>query len=519
MQLQIAIAFALLLWWPVGEFAPFAIGTQNGPNYPPLITDPGWVLTFVWGKLVAVALVAQLFSWITLHRLNRLSTGKSKTITRFHRLSSLLRLILLIGLAADLFLTTYPHLLKGQTWLQAIPGLPQLLTLVPYLSGLILIWWIAYPVEQSTRFSFSPVRKWQRSDYVIFNIRHHMLIVALPLAFIVLTYATTNRYRNWLIESLKTPWAPEIILGLVAVGIFVASPVLLRRIWATTPLPDGPLRTKLLKLCNHIGLRVAEILVWHTDGVMVNAAVVGLVPRMRYILLSDTLLETMTDEEIEAVFGHEAGHVRHHHIQFFLLFAVVSMLIVSGIMELLSNMNHLGYPQWQLSPEVIEMIGIGSIIPIWGIFFGWMSRRFEQQADIAGAGCAAPMEGETRCSLPCVVHDEPKQQSADLVCATGTRVFVNALRKVATLNGIPINERSWRHSSIAYRIRFLTSLSGDPKLTLRFLRSIRWIKSGLIVSCLIGLVISAIYIWHHPGYRSEVTKSLIEPIKKLLKQS
>ena len=96
------------------------------------------------------------------------------------------------------------------------------------------------------------------------------------------------------------------MLGLVAVAIFLASPVLLRRIWSTTPLPDGPLRTKLLKLCNRIGLRVAEILIWHTDGVMVNAAVVGLVPRMRYILLSDTLLEAMTEDEIEAVFGHEA---------------------------------------------------------------------------------------------------------------------------------------------------------------------------------------------------------------------
>ena len=61
-------------------------------------------------------------------------------------------------------------------------------------------------------------------------------------------------------------------------------------------------------------LRYREILLWHTENNMGNAAVVGLVPRLRYILLSDLLLETMDDRQIEAVFAHEIGHIVHEDV-------------------------------------------------------------------------------------------------------------------------------------------------------------------------------------------------------------
>ena len=79
-----------------------------------------------------------------------------------------------------------------------------------------------------------------------------------------------------------------------------------------------------------MGLNYRRILIWESDGMVVNAAVMGLFRPVRYILLSDGLLEMMDDAKIEAVFGHEAGHVKCRHIEFYLLFAVLSMLIVGG---------------------------------------------------------------------------------------------------------------------------------------------------------------------------------------------
>jgi len=56
----------------------------------------------------------------------------------------------------------------------------------------------------------------------------------------------------------------------------------------------------------------------------------GLFAPLRYVMLSDGLLESMEDEKIEAVFGHEVGHVKLRHMEFFLVFAIASMFAVGG---------------------------------------------------------------------------------------------------------------------------------------------------------------------------------------------
>jgi STE24 endopeptidase len=501
MHLQVVLAFALLLWWPEGD--PAAA----------LITDPAMVALFVWGKLPFFGAIALSICQVTRHRLSGNATSTQRVLSRYHRASFVLRLMALGGIAADLFLTSWPAMLNRQTWLSYLPGLAQFIALAPYLLALVLTWWLLYPAEHATRDSISQPSRQARWRYIIFNIRHQVLIVALPLGIILVAYEATRLHRNWFVRVIGSPWAPEAVLVLVAIVLFILSPVMLRRVWATSPLPDGPLRRKLLQLCDRIGLRVREILIWHSDGLMVNAAVMGLFPRVRYILLSDSLLDSMTDEEIEAVFGHEAGHVRHHHIQYFLLFAIASMLICSGVMECLTRLAQTGQPRWQFGPETIQAIGLASVIPVWGIAFGWISRRFERQADIFGAACAAPPHSGDNCRLPCVIHDPSARPGNDAICATGARTFVQALRKVSLLNGIPPTERSWRHSSIASRIRFLTALSADPIMTRGFTRCVRRTKVVLVLACVVGLGFGAVYTWRHPGYRRAIEKSIIEPVR------
>ena len=59
---------------------------------------------------------------------------------------------------------------------------------------------------------------------------------------------------------------------------------------------------------------------------MANAAVIGLLPGWRYVLLSDRLIETMTDAEIEAVFAHELGHIVHNHMAWLVVFFAILIL-------------------------------------------------------------------------------------------------------------------------------------------------------------------------------------------------
>jgi STE24 endopeptidase len=226
----------------------------------------------------------------------------------------------------------------------------------------------------------------------------------------------------------------------------------------------------------------------------------------------------MTPQQIEAVFGHEAGHVRHRHMQHFLAFSFVGWLFVAALMEGLAHLSRNGAPTGGLSLSTIEAVGIVATVLFWGIGFGWVSRRFERQADLFGARCVTPDDGG--CAGPCSVHGDrdgsaseahsdgslspPLPRGDELaplspgtggarrgftdgrVCSTGTAIFASALDRVATLNGIPREEYSWRHSSIASRIRSLAALAGDPRTALQFDRRLRRLQTGLWIVAIVG---------------------------------
>src|SRR5262249_44676299 len=123
----------------------------------------------------------------------------------------------------------------------------------------------------------------------------------------------------------------------------------------------------------------SNILLWNTNGAVANAMVAGIIPQVRYVVLTDRLINDLTPDEVEAVFGHEVGHVKHHHMAFYLTFILISIGMLSGIATLLR------LDEWFKSNEdmaILPMIGIlgGYIF----VVFGFLSRRCERQADIFG---------------------------------------------------------------------------------------------------------------------------------------
>jgi STE24 endopeptidase len=260
------------------------------------------------------------------------------------------------------------------------------------------------------------------------------------------------------------------------------------------PLAPGAVRDRLEHLCRRLNLRCREILVWKSDGAMINAAVMGVIPPVRYILLSDALLTTMNPKQIEAVFGHEAGHVRHRHILHFLGLAFIGWLVVAILMETAAVLAQRADGTSALSGSVIQGMGVAATAIFWIVGFGWVSRCFERQADLFGARCATPPEAD--CTLPCSVHLDPgrKIEDGSRICATGAAVFASALDRVAGLNGIPRDEPSWRHSSIGSRLHFLASLAGDPGRARSFERQVRRIQFAIRAACLLG-AIATVWYW------------------------
>ena len=419
-----------------------------------------------------------------------------------HRATFALRVALLLGFGATVLLTRWPAWFAFGKITPPLQIVGDLITFSPFPVGAVAIWLGAFPVERALRVwslngspaaGDDPKPEWRLGNYLDFNLRHHILVVAVPMTLILFASDLTRAYQAVLQSWTGWFWAPDALLAVVALGVFLVSPLLLTRIWRTVPLKPGPVRQRLEEICARIGLRCRGILVWDSDNMMINAAVMGLFAPVRFVMLSDALLATMSIRQIEAVFGHEAGHVRNRHIQQFLVFAYVGWLLVVGVMELLARAAVGPAPILPFSSLSIEGVGIGVAGLFWGIGFGWLSRRFERQADVFGARCAMPAASE--CRLPCAVHPDSQAINSGQarICATGAAIFASALERVALLNGIPAHERSWRHSSIASRIRFLKSAAGDPNRSLSFERMIRRIKSIMLVVAVIGSIACLVY--------------------------
>lgn len=325
------------------------------------------------------------------------------------------------------------------------------------------------------------------------KIRHHILFLAIPMCVIVFAKHLIDQYdaanATWLITLPRDQIARGLVLqsalGTVSFVVLALAPVMLRYIWATERLPDGPLRTRFERTCERIGLRYREILLWHTHGMAVNAAVMGFVAPLRYIMVSDALLETMDDEEIEAVFGHEAGHVRHWHLPFFGVFAIVSMYVAGGATILTTILcQRFG---WSADPGMLQLVGLVSLLAMWLFGFSWLSRKFERQADLYGVRCVTP--DIKSCVQYCPVHGEQRRTG---LCISAVHLFGKTLGRIADLNGIPREAPSWRHGSIQSRCELLEHFASDAESLRRFDAYILKIKWGLIVLSLIGTVVAVI---------------------------
>lgn len=135
------------------------------------------------------------------------------------------------------------------------------------------------------------------------GLKHQVILViaVTSLAFGLFGAARLTRHWWWL-------------LGLVAsLGLVVSTavdPYRSRLYVDQTSLPEGSLRTRLTVMLDGASIPFSDIFVVHTGAksVRVQAAFAGTGPT-RTILLSDTLLETMTESEVVAAVAHEAGHV------------------------------------------------------------------------------------------------------------------------------------------------------------------------------------------------------------------
>jgi len=226
----------------------------------------------------------------------------------------------------------------------------------------------------------------------------------------------------------------------IMLALFAASlPWVLCNTWETEPLPLGPERDLLDAVSERAKFNGRRLFLWHTNFSMANAAIVGVFPAHRVVIFSDLLLSQLDLRQLASVYAHEIGHAKRGHVPIFAAWAFAALfgadLAASALVQ--------GEP-------VGTALILAASVAIWFLGFGWMSRRFELEADLFSlrlCGDAAPL--------------------------------IAALEQVS---GPHARARtSWRHFSTERRIEFLEAAQRDGKQAARLERRLSWIgRIGIV---------------------------------------
>jgi len=487
----------------------------------PVVPDWAQLAIFAGGLLLIVLLVA-----VGARRAIRDRDGWSlhRRITRFHHALFVARLTLLAWFGFGLFSLGWGDAVRLA--LRAIERLPVelpgvvLATAPAYLAWFALAW-AQYPVERAWReqnlvLSMEDGRPLHPPptlrQYLSQFLRLQVLFALAPVAGVLLL-RDLIQLALWGRVSLESAANQLAISGAAIAFVFLLAPELLRRILPTTSLPPGPLRDRLQAFCDRTRLRHRDILLWHTHGTMSNAAVMGVIPRFRYVLLSDLLIETLSPRQVEAVFAHEVGHVRHHHMLWYLLFVVSGVLLVEGAADLLGAGLD---PDGAAARALDWALSVGGLLLI-VLMFGLLSRRCERQSDLFAARALIREPGEPALASygatderenerdPALVDDDPRHLP---VKPHGAEVFAETLRRVAEVNGIPLHPRPrsgrrvadafarlfeftahFLHGSIAERMQFVRQVAADPAATHRYDVAMHRLFGSVAVLLLLSLLL------------------------------
>lgn len=157
------------------------------------------------------------------------------------------------------------------------------------------------------------------------------------------------------------------------------------------PLDDSPLKDKIYAFAEKVGYEISKISVIDASkrSTKLNAYFSGF-GKVKRIVLYDTLIEKMSEEEIIAVLAHEIGHNKHKHIIFNLIQMVLMLSVyILGIMIFLDNeVFSFAFEFSEISYGfnlILYMIFLSVITLIINIPLSYISRKFEYQADAYAA--------------------------------------------------------------------------------------------------------------------------------------
>ena len=230
-------------------------------------------------------------------------------------------------------------------------------------------------IDKSFGFSKTTIRL-----YIVDTIKSFvMLVIFSSLISFVLIYFINN-FTNWWIFGF-------ILIFLIMVLINLIYPTIIAPLFNKfTPLDDENLKSKIVDMMDSVGFKANGIFVMDAsrrDG-RLNAYFGGL-GKSKRVVLFDTLLSKVTQNELLAILGHELAHFKHKDlIKNICIMAVVlfSLFCVAGN---LPNFIFDGFEK-NAASIICVLILISSLISFYFLpIINYFSRKAEYKADKFGS--------------------------------------------------------------------------------------------------------------------------------------
>lgn len=465
----------------VGVIVAFlGVYLRQAIDAPLLGSQLGAVGVLAWTLLPLIG--AGVLYWVVVWRCTRLidREGSHRAIRRAERATRVFTITAVTLHVLSVLVFGWLDLVR--TWVGDLVLIDELIVLLVPVSAMAYGYLVMYPIDRRLREAAllssiehgAPVHPFpSRTRFVLLATRQHVLFMLVPLAAIMAWGEGSDRVFRALDVPPDGGLASATQMGGALVVLALIPPVLCR-LWDTVPLGAGPIRGAIDDICSAHKVRVRELLLWRTGGSTINAAVIGMLPKLRYVVITDALLESLEPEQVEAVAAHEVGHVRRRHMVW-LAISVLGSVMVLG--------TGLGWIARQIPPEAIESLPLGEEGAVGALLgatllgvlltLGFVSRRFEWQADAFAAQHLSGMRPDTP-SAP--------------ITEDAARAMSSALGRVARLSAMDPERFTWRHGSIRARQERLKGLVGEPSDAAPIDRLAKAVKLGSLVALVLGLV-------------------------------
>jgi len=372
----------------------------------------------------------------------------------YHRVQARLNVMVLILLFLYIYafnLQAYLRIIPGYTRFSTLSGLTGLIV---YLVHLCVLWFFSHPAYQVIHNS-----RISRSNFVKTQLSFSVVILA-PWLFIS---TITDLLQLIQTPSFLSSDAGQFLAVAVALfGFILFGPWLMVRLWRCEPLQPTLVRTELEAYCAEHNFRVGGFLSWPLfGGEMLTAGIVGILPGLRYILITSGLINLLDIQELKAVVAHEMGHVRRKHLLMFAGLFILFILIVYSLGDapallILSNRSVLELVM--MPGEGAYIVSIIRVIPtivlmvlFLRFIFGFFLRNSERQADLF----ALQLLGTP---LP----------------------LVSSFEKIARCSGKIADLPNWHHYGIRQRIDFLFAAFENRDLIRRHNRKLYAAAAGFV---------------------------------------